>query len=449
MNNYKIIIFFLISILLSSCSFDNKTGIWGDSEKEKRKIAELEKKQKQIIEVEKIYSSETIYLKEKLMKKDIILSKPKKNNERLLSHLNYENFLGNLYLTGVDNVILKKKIGKNKFNIRTDNIPLLAYKSNFIFSDDTGTIFNINKKGKINWKKNIYKKIYKRINKILVLSIYKNNIYIADNIGFIYSIDSLSGKLLWIKNYGTPIKSNIKIFKDKIFLIDHKNKIICLNSDDGSLVWDVLSIESFIKSQNLLSLAVSKEGNLFAVTSSADIYKIRAKTGDIFWSRNTAESLYANATDFFRSSEIVIADNNIIFSSASTVFLFDIKTGNTVWKKELSSIAAPIVDNENIFIVTKNGYFVILNKEKGKIISSTNILKILKKKNQKTLITGFVLGSDKIYAMTQNGFLIVSSASSGKVESFKKIGKSNMSPLIINEGALYYLTENSKIFGFK
>ena len=43
--------------------------------------------------------------------------------------------------------------------------------------------------GKINWKKNIYKKIYKKIYKNLIFSIYQNNIYVADNIGFIYSID--------------------------------------------------------------------------------------------------------------------------------------------------------------------------------------------------------------------------------------------------------------------
>ena len=50
--------------------------------------------------------------------------------------------------------------------------------------------------------------------------------------------------------------------------------------------------------------------------------------------------------------------------------------------------------------------------------------------------------------MTSNGFLIVSSAATGKVESFKKIGESNISPLIINNGALYMLTESSRIIGF-
>jgi len=84
----------------------------------------------------------------------------------------------------------------------------------------------------------------------------------------------------------------------------------------------------------------------------------------------------------------------------------------------------------------------------GKIISSTNILKILKKRKQSTKVTGFIMGSGKIYSVTLNGYLIVSSPVSGKAEYFKKIGDPITSAPIINNGKLYILTKNSRIFGF-
>ena len=114
----------------------------------------------------------------------------------------------------------------------------------------------------------------------------------------------------------------------------------------------------------------------------------------------------------------------------------------------MSSIGTPIIDGKNIFFVTENGYFVIMNRDTGKIISSTNILKILKKKKQKTKITGFIMGSGKVYSVTLNGYLIVSSAISGKVENFKKIGNPIISAPIISNGKLYILTKNSRIIGF-
>jgi len=445
MNNKKILILFLAFSLLNHCSFDTKTGIWGDGEKEKKRISKLEKQQKSVLKVEKIYSSDKYFNKEILLKKQIKLSKVKNNSSWIMPNLNYKNFTGNLYLTGVDNVFLKKKVGKDKFSIYQNMTPILVFKNNIILSDDNGTIFKINDRGKIIWKKNIYSKAYKKVYKNLTISIYKSNIYVADNIGFVYSINLDNGNLLWIKNHEIPIKSDIKVFNNKIFLINQDNKIFCLNAKDGSLIWNILSISSFIKSQNLLSLAITQDGYLIAITSSADIYKIKTDSGEVIWSRNTADSLYSNATDFFISSGITIHNENVIFSSGSNIFCLNLITGETNWKQEVSSTSTPIISGKNVFIVNDHGYFIILDTNSGEIISSSYILKVLKKKKQETKITNFIMGSNKIYSMTLNGFLIVSSAITGKPEYYKKIGGQNISPLIINDGKLYLLTEKSKI----
>ena len=109
MINKRRVFFFLILVLLSNCSFDDKTGIWGDSKKEKEKIADLERKQKEIIEVEQIYSSENVFSEEVSLSKNIILSEPKENLEWSTANLNNQNFLGNIYLTGIQNKSIKKK----------------------------------------------------------------------------------------------------------------------------------------------------------------------------------------------------------------------------------------------------------------------------------------------------------------------------------------------------
>ena len=100
-------------------------------------------------------------------------------------------------------------------------------------------------------------------------------------------------------------------------------------------------------------------------------------------------------------------------------------------------------------MVTDNGYFAVLDRKDGKVIRSTSVLKVLKKKNQNTRIAGYILGSSKLYIVTVNGYLIVTSAINGKVESVKKISdKINAGPIISN-GELYILTENSKILAYR
>ena len=444
----KYLIFLLIFILFVSCSFDNKTGIWSGSEKEKIKAAELEKEQKRIIDVVRIYTSESTSLKEIPAVKSVSLTEPKTNSSWKMSGLNLQNFVGNIYLSGIGNNFLKKKIGKDKFSISQVMVSPLVTNDNIIFADDTGTIFSINQRGKVNWKKNIYKKVYKKIYKNLSLSIYKAKIYIADNIGFIYAINLESGELIWFKNHGIPLKSKIKVFDNKILIINQDNRLLCLDTENGSKIWDVRSIQSFIKSQNFLGLAVSKEGDLVTLNSSGDLLKIKANNGQVYWSVNTTGSMAAPDTEFFKSSEIVISGNDIIFSALSSIFSFNLYNGYLNWKEDIGSKNTPIIDGNNIFLISDDGYFINIDRNSGKIIWSTNILKILKKRKQKTQVTGFIMGSGKIYATTLNGYLIVCSAVSGNIEYFKKIGDQIAAAPIINNGSLYILTENSRILGF-
>ncbi len=447
MNKKKNVIFFLALILLVNCSFDTKTGIWSGTENEMKRIIELEKEQFKKKNIKKIYSSKNIYYIEKILTDKITLSQPKKNLSWKMSGLNNQNFLGNIYLSSVDNKFLKKKIGKNKLSLSKITTPPLIYKNNIFLSDDKGTIFSVDEYGDIIWKKNIYKKIYKKIYKNLTFAIYEDNIYVADNIGFIYAITSDSGKLIWIKNHGVPLKSKIKVFDNKIFLINQDNRLICFNAKNGSIIWNIRSASSFIKSQNFLSLALSKQGDVVASTTLGELLKVNSINGNIDWSLNTL-GISSAATDFFKSSDIVIINESIIFSNHQAIFSYNLNNGYMNWRTKVSSIATPIVDGKNIFFVTEYGYFVIISLDTGEIISSTNILTILKGSKQSTKITGFVMGSGKIYSVTQNGYLIVSSSTSGKVENYKKIGSPITSAPIINNGKLFIYTEKSRILGF-
>ena len=450
MNNIRLIfLFFSIFILFSNCSFDKKTGIWSGELDEKKRIAELEEDQKNKIEVIKVYSSSNVEIEELSISKAVKLSKPKKNLFWRMSGLNQQNFLGHIYFSGLNKNFIKKKIGKNKFTISKNISSPLVDNNNIIFSDDTGTIFSVNLDGKINWKKNIYKKIYKKIYKNLSFTIHENKIFVADNIGFIYSLSIDSGDLIWIKNHSIPIKSKIKIFKDKLFLINQDNRILCFDINKGDILWDVRTVSSFIKSQNLLSLAVSEKGDLVVLNSSGDLVKLNTSNGGIYWTKNIMRSMYAHDTDFFQSSDLVIYDNNIMFIATSTAFSINLDTALINWKIDINSTNIPIIDGNNIFLLSNDGYFLNVDKNTGNIIWSNNILKVLKKRKQQTIITGHVLGSGKIYATTLNGYMIVCSATLGKVEKFLKIGSQISTSPIISDGAIYILTDSPRIIGYK
>ena len=130
----KYLTFFLIFTLFSSCSFDNKTGIWSGSEEEKKRVSELEKGQNRVIDIVKVYTSETFYSKEIPAVKNIDLTEPKTNSSWKMSGSNLQNFVGNIYLSGIGNNFLKKKIGKDKFSLSQVMASPLVFNDNIIFN---------------------------------------------------------------------------------------------------------------------------------------------------------------------------------------------------------------------------------------------------------------------------------------------------------------------------
>ena len=133
------------------------------------------------------------------------------------------------------------------------------------------------------------------------------------------------------------------------------------------------------------------------LTSSGDLLKINSRSGRIYWSLNVTGTLSAYDTDFFKSSDIVIDESEVIFSTSTSIFSFNADNGYLNWEKKINSSNTPIVSGGNIFVVTDNGYFLCIDKRSGQIIFSTNILKVLKKRKQETIISGFVIGLSLIH----------------------------------------------------
>ena len=128
--NYLILLFTFILII--GCSFDNQTGIWSGEELEQKRISELEQQTEKAINVVKIYSQEDLYSIEISAVKNVILAPDKKNSAWLMPGLNLQNSTDNIYLSGVSNKFLKKKIGKNKFTISKIMSSPIIFENNII-----------------------------------------------------------------------------------------------------------------------------------------------------------------------------------------------------------------------------------------------------------------------------------------------------------------------------
>ena len=425
----KILLFILISFFLVNCSLNKNSRLWNEKEKDLNENKNLTK----IFVEEKKESSEL----NPLIKLD--LSKNQQNN-KTVDNLN--NF-GSLKYNGSLNKIANFKFAKfNNFS-QFDFEPLIL-KDGLIFFDKKGNILKFNDNQKIIWKKNYYSKTEKKLNPKLLFSMKDKNLIVADNIAKIFLVNSISGDLIWSKKSDYPFNSQIKIYKDRFFVVDYKNILRCFYLKDGSECWNVQTEDSFTISNSKYSLIIVNDLVIFN-NSVGDITAVNILSGLIKWQLPTQKSSIINETYNFNYSRLVSDGNSIYFSNNKNQFFsVDLNTGTTNWISEVSSILTPVIIGNYIFTVSEDGYLFTFQKKQGNIIRINDLYKNYDlKKRKKLKPIGFVVGQNNLYLTNSDGALIVVKLISGNILKIEKVSRGLISKPYIYNGELFIVKNGS------
>ena len=428
----KLFYLLVIFLFLSSCSLDTKSGLWTKTEKLDSENKNLEVK---IFEENEIYERElNIDLKIKL-----------RNDFKKNSFIN--NLSNNNGVVNFDGSI--DKIKKFKFSKidQFDNYQpelLITKNNNLIFFDDKGTVLNFSSDNELIWKNNYYSKREKKLKPILYFAANEKTLIVADSISKYYAININDGKLNWINNNIAPFNSQIKIFKDKFFVVDFENILRCFSIENGKEIWNFKTEKSFIKSQQKLSLIINNNRVIFTNTLG-DISSLDIETGNLIWQTPTQSSdIYENYFSL-KNSDLISENNTIYFSNnQNEFFAIDQRNGVIKWKQNLNSNLRPTYADNLVFTITLEGYFVAIDSRNGNIVRMTNIInKIKKYKKDNIKPIGFIVSQDKVYLSLSNGRLIIIETLTGKPIDIKKIDNEKISrPYVLNND-MYIIKDNA------
>ena len=430
---YALIIFFFIS----SCSFDNKTGIW-----QNEKYVEL-KDNLLFKEFKSISSSKEKYNKIVLLDKDFKFNKTVliKNNNWVDIYYARNNNLKNFHYKNSNQLIYKsKKISKYK----TSNY-ILFEKNNVITSDEKGNIiiFSI-KNDELKAKFNFYKKRYKKTPKILNLIVEKNIIYISDNLGYVYALNYKINKVIWAKNYKIPFRSNIKIVKDKLILANQNNSLFFINKRNGEILRTVPTEENIIKNKFVNNLAVSKSSVIFLNTYGS-LYSLNTDTMRVNWFINLNQSLNINPSNVFDSNQFVISNKKIFVPVNNNFYILDLFNGSIIYKKSFSSRIKPIVVNDILYTIDNN-LLIATELDNGKVIFSydinekiSNYLNVKKRKVEfKTLMPI----ENQLFVFLKNSYVLKFKYNGSLFEISKLPEKIHSNPIVIDDSLMFLNSKN-------
>jgi len=429
----KILSYFLIFFFITNCSFDKTTSFWT----KKKKIESIKNST-----TKKIFISDNF--KKSEYNSDLKINLISRPIDK--SFINdFDNNNGRINYNGNLKNISKFKFKKIKLFNEFDP-ELIFSNNNVIFFDNNGTIFKFDSSSKLLWKKNYYDKSEKKMNPILFLSNKKNTLIVSDNIAKYYALNINTGELLWTKKNSAPFNSQVKVYKDKFFVVDFNNVLRCFSVKDGSEIWKVSTENPFIKSQKKLSLLIV-EDKVFFINSIGDVSSVDIKTGDLQWQTPTQNTTIFEEGFSLKFSDMIANNKTIFFSSNKNEFYsIDLLSGVINWKQKINSTVKPTLVDDMIFSVSSDGFLIILNSKNGNIIRITDIFNFFKKKKRfKIKPVGFILGSKNIYLTTNRGVLLIIDVLTGKTLSVLKIDNEKISrPAVLNQN-LFIVKENAVI----
>ena len=446
-----LLVFFLL--VLSSCSFDNKTGIWKDA----LEIPDNSQASKTISDsqpesrYEDIYTKGEIFNEEKKITNptDFKIDAPLKiinwHEEYVIPTNNVSNFSYNGTLT-----LLSKSSSLSKSLPRAT----IFYKNNLISHDHKGTIFiySLSLKKKI-YEYNFYKKNFKKVKKKINFILNENILYAADNLGYLYAINLEKKNIVWAKNYGVSFRSNLKLLGNQIFLANQDNVIYSIDTSTGDKKWQFQTGSTVIKSDFENNFALDLiNNNLLFLNTSGEFYSINYLTQKVNWVLNFKNPSLIGANTLFLSQPLIIKNDNVVISTEKSILSYSGITGARNWILPSEPIFKPIVSSGYVYALLKNNLLICLNNINGEVIWSKNIFANVKDKKIKSKIQSiidFKIVNGKINIYSKYGYLISFNPSNGSHISHNRISKSGITSNVffLNDN-MFFFDRRNKLLKF-
>jgi outer membrane protein assembly factor BamB len=434
----KLLNVFIVLVFLQNCSFDNKTGIWKNEKNFSKKENNIFKDFVTLGTENETFNS--------IIPVD---SNYKFKNTKAINNYEWKDIYydqSNNFANLAYNNLNKLSFKSNKISRKTINDYFLSKNENIITTDQSGNIIVYSlKKKEVVAKYNFYKKKYKKVKKSLNIAIEENKIFVADNIGYLYSFDYKENKVLWAKKYKVGFRSNVKISNNKLITSSENNDLIFFNKKNGDIIKLIPTEETIIKNQFVNNISINNNISFFLNTYGS-LYAINNVDMKIIWFLNLNQSLDLNPANLFSGNQIVADKNKIFVSTNQHTYIIEQISGTIIHRKNFSSEIKPIILNDYLITITKNDLLVLMNINNGKIIYSydvnqmvANFLDIKKKKIE---IKNIFFVNNKIMVLLKNSYVIYFNINGILEDVFKLPSKMNTNPIIINKKLLYFDFKN-------
>lgn len=267
----------------------------------------------------------------------------------------------------------------------------------------------------------------------------EGRVFAATGFGVVYALDGQSGKKLWEKSLGAPIRSSPTAAGGKVFVVSSDGFARALGAADGKEIWTYQGLPEKTSILNNTSPAVDNDIVVMPYPSG-ELVALRVADGQLAWSESLARTRLASSLNSMTDAGRPAIDGGTVFAvgHSGRMIATAAKTGERVWSLTVPGLQAPAIAGDMVFVVDTGGQLMGISRRDGKVLWTTRL-------PDATTWSGPVLAGGRLWLTSNKGALASVEATTGKLEGQIKLGSAIYTAPVVAGGRMYVLTDSAKL----
>ena len=281
------------------------------------------------------------------------------------------------------------------------------------------------------------------------LALGSGRLFVSYSSGHVAAFHSDTGQKLWVRKLPHALRSAPTYAKGRLYLITKNNRTFSLDSMTGRILWQQEATDCACTLIGGGKPAI-KGSTVIVPYASGEIYAMRKENGFPQWAESLSSMKMFSSTSFvsqIKASPII--DNDMVFaiSQNGRIVGMEFKTGNILWERELQSIATPVINGSFIYLVTNDHDVVCLVRDSGKIVWITPLPRA--SGNKPTTHAGPVLAGGKLLVTSSAGTAYFIKPETGEMAGSLSLDRGTYLPPVVAEKTAYFLLEDGTLAAYE
>ncbi|MGQ0672559.1 MAG: outer membrane protein assembly factor BamB family protein [Hyphomicrobium sp.] len=264
-------------------------------------------------------------------------------------------------------------------------------------------------------------------------------LYGTSGFGGVVALDPATGKRLWEKDLGVPIRAAPTAAGDRIFVVTIEGRFYCLSGIDGAEIWTTRGAPQ--TASRVMNVSPAVDNDIVIVPyPSGDLVALKIIDGSPVWSESLARTRSTSQLTSMSDAARPAVEGGIVFAvgHAGRMIATDVKTGERLWSLNVPSTQTPWVAGDSVFVVDTTGQLLAISRREGKVLWTIKL-------PGGTQWSGPTLAGNTLWLASSTGTLVGADAMTGRVTSQQDLGTPVFVAPVVAQSKMFVLTDSAQL----